>query len=335
MYHHEPEEKRMKKITSTALHCVLVIAAGIAPAPALAQSAYPNKAVRIIVPFPPGGSNDIVARLIGRELSDSTGQGFVVDNRGGASGAIGAGAVAKAAPDGYTLMVHSTSHLSNAFVADKLPYDTLKDFEPVTLLAAQPSVLVTTPSLGAKTVRDFLAAARAQPGKLTYASNGEGGNLHVQMALLASMANLQLVHIPYKGGAEMTTSLISGETHSGVSTIGAVLSQIKAGKVNALGVTSARRSTLLPDLPPIAESVPGYDINAWIGMFGPASLPKPIVDKLYAEVTKSLKKPELAKQMADQGVEPWLATPQEFAARLRTDYDQLGRAFKIIGTPKK
>lgn len=325
----------MKKPLFAALHIVLAVTAGLVSASAVAQTAYPNKPVKIIVPFPPGGSNDIVARLIGRELSASMGQGFVIDNRGGASGAIGAGAVAKSAPDGYTLMVHSTSHLSNAFVAEKLPYDTLKDFEPITLLAAQPSVLVTTPSLGVKTVKEFLAAARAQPGKLTYASNGEGGNLHVQMALLASMANLQLTHIPYKGGAEMTTSLVSGETHSGISTIGAVLSQIKAGKVIALGVTSARRSTLLPDLPPIAESVPGYDINAWIGAFGPAGLPKPIVDRLYGEITKSLKKPELAKLMADQGVEPWLATPQEFSARLRTDYDQLARAFKIIGAGKK
>jgi tripartite-type tricarboxylate transporter receptor subunit TctC len=312
----------------------LALLAAVIASPASAQPAYPSKPVKLIVPFPPGGSNDIVARLIGRELSESTGQQFLVDNRGGASGAIGADAVAKSAPDGYTLMVHSTSHLSNAFVAEKLAYDTLKDFEPITLLAAQPSVLVTTPSLGVKTVKEFVAAARAKPGVLNYASNGEGGNLHVQMALLASMANIQLVHVPYKGGAQMTTALISGETASAISTVGAVLGQIKAGKVTALGVTSARRSSLLPDLPPLADSVPGYDSNAWIGMFGPAKTPKPIVDKLYGEATKALKKPELARQMADQGVEPWMATPQEFAARLRSDYDMLARAFKIIGTPK-
>ena len=326
----------MKKIALAAVHCVLAVTVGMVSAQAFAQAAYPSKSVRVIVPFPPGGSNDIVARLISRELSESTKQQFIVDNRGGASGAIGADAVAKATPDGYTLMVHSTSHLSNAFVAEKLSYDTLKDFEPITLLAAQPSVLVTTPSLGVKTVKEFLAVARARPGQITYASNGEGGNLHVQMALLASMANIQLIHVPYKGGAPMTTALLSGETHSAISTVGAVLSQIKAGKINALGVTSAKRSSLLPDLPTVAEAgVPGYDSNAWIGAFGPARTPRPIVDKLYSEITKSLKKPEFAKQLADQGVEPWLATPQEVGARLHSDYDRLARAFKIIGAPAK
>ena len=326
----------MKSIVLAAAHCALALAAGAASTQAPAQSPYPNRSVRVIVPFPPGGTNDIVARLISRELSETTGQQFIVDNRGGASGAIGADAVAKAAPDGYTLMVHSTSHLSNAFAAEKLSYDTLKDFEPITLLAAQPSVLVTTPSLGAKTVKEFLAIARARPGQITYASNGEGGNLHVQMALLASMANIQLVHVPYKGGAQMTTSLLAGETHSAISTVGAVLPQIKAGKINALGVTSARRSTLLPDLPTIAEAgVPGYDINAWIGAFAPARTPRVIVDRLYGEISKTLKKPEFARLMADQGMEPWPATPQEFAARLRNDYEQLARAFKIIGPQAK
>jgi tripartite-type tricarboxylate transporter receptor subunit TctC len=315
--------------------CVLAAASGFAATQVLAQANYPSKAVRVIVPFPPGGTNDIVARLVSKELSDSTSQPFVVENRAGASGAIGAAAVAKAPADGYTLMVHSTSHLSNAFVAEKLPYDTLKDFEPITLLAAQPSVLVTTPSLGVKSVREFIAAARAQPGKLTYASNGEGGNLHVQMALLASMANIQVVHVPYKGGAEMTTALLSGQTDAGISTVGAVLPQIKAGKVTALGVTSARRSSILPDVPPIAETVPGYDSNAWIGAFGPANLPRPVVDRLHAEIAKALKKPEIGKMMADQGIEPWLTTPQEFSQRLRSDYEQLAKAFKIIRSTGK
>ena len=324
----------MKRMFLTAAHCALGLAACVLPMQAPAQSTYPNKTVRLIVPFPPGGSNDIVARFVGRELSEGMGQQFIIDNRGGASGAIGADAVAKAAPDGYTLMVHSTSHLSNAFVNTKLPYDTLKDFEPVALLAAQPSVLVTPPSLGAKTVKEFIAMAKANPGVLTYASNGEGGNLHVQMALLASMANIQLVHVPYKGGAQMTTALLSGETQSAISTVGAVLPQIQAGKLAVLGVTSARRSTMLPNVPTIAESgLPGYDMNAWIGAFAPAKTPKPIVDRLHGEINKALKKPELVKQMADQGVEPWPATQQEFAARLRTDYDLLARAFKIIGTP--
>ena len=325
----------MNKIIPAAAHCILALTLASVATLSYAQSAYPNRAVKVIVPFPPGGSNDIVARLISRELSEALGQQFVVDNRGGASGAIGADAVAKAAPDGYTLMVHSTSHLSNAFSGTKLPYDTLKDFEPITLLAGQPSVLVTRATLGAKTVREFIAMAQAKPGQLTYASNGEGGNLHVQMALLASMANIQLTHVPYKGGAPMTTSLLAGETDSATATVGSVLQHIKAGKITALAVTSGKRSSLLPDLPTVAESgVPGYDINAWIGAFAPARTPRAVVDKLYGEISKSLKKPELTKQMAEQGVEPWQAPQQEFAARLRSDYDLLARAFKLIGPPK-
>lgn len=298
---------------------------------ALAQASYPSKAVRVIVPFPPGGSNDIVARILSRELSESLRQQFLVDNRGGASGAIGAEAVARAAPDGYTLMVHSTSHLSNAFVNTKLPYDTLKDFEPVALLAAQPSVLIVNPAVGAKTVKDFIALARSQPGKITYASNGEGGNLHVQMALFASMAGIQLVHVPYKGGAQMTTALLANETQSAMATIGSVLGQVQAGKLLVLGVTSARRSSMLPNSPPIAEAgLPGYDVNAWIGAFAPAATPRPVVERLHGEIEKVLKKPEIAKQMNDQGVEPWPATQPEFAARLKTDYEQLQKVFKLI-----
>ena len=196
-------------------------------------------------------------------------------------------------------------------------------------------MLVTRATLGAKTVREFIAMAQAKPGQLTYASNGEGGNLHVQMALLASMANIQLTHVPYKGGAPMTTSLLAGETDSATATVGSVLQHIKAGKITALAVTSGKRSSLLPDLPTIAESgVPGYDINAWIGAFAPARTPRAVVDKLYDAISKSLKKPELAKQMAEQGVEPWQAPQQEFAARLRSDYDLLARAAKLIGPAK-
>ena len=224
--------------------------------------AYPTKPVRVIVPFPPGGTNDIVARLVARDLSEILGQQFVIDNRGGASGVIGAEAVAKSPPDGYTMMVHSTSHLTNAFSYKKLPYDTFRDFEPVTLLASQPCVLVVHPSLPTRTVKDFVALAKARPNQITYASNGEGGNLHVQMALLASMANIQMIHVPYKGGGPMATSLISGETQSAIATVGAVLVHIKSGRIRPLGVTSAKRTSILPNVPPISETgVPGYDMN--------------------------------------------------------------------------
>jgi tripartite-type tricarboxylate transporter receptor subunit TctC len=181
--------------TRTLCRIAVVLCASLVAQHAAAQ-AYPAKPVRLVVPFPPGGTNDIVARIIARELSQSMGQQFVVDNRGGASGIIGADSVAKAPPDGYTLMVHSTSHLTNAFSYNKLPYDTFRDFEPITLLAFQPSLLVVHPSLPAKSVKEFIALAKSRPGQITYASNGEGGNLHVMMALFASMANIQLIHVP-------------------------------------------------------------------------------------------------------------------------------------------
>jgi tripartite-type tricarboxylate transporter receptor subunit TctC len=309
-------------------------AAAVVCAPSLAQGNYPSKPVRVVVPFPPGGTNDIVGRLVARELSEAMGQQFVIDNRGGASGLIGAENVAKSAPDGYTLMVHSTSHLTNDFSYKKLPYDTFKDFEPIALLAAQPYVLIVHPSLPVKSTKEFITFAKSRPNQITYASNGEGGNPRVLMALFASMANIQLIHVPYKGGGPMAASLMSGETQSAVATVGSMLPPLALGRVRALGVTSARRSSILPNVPTIAESgLPGYDMNAWVGAFAPAKTPKAIVDRLYAEISKVLKKPELAKQMADQGVEPWPASHEEFEARMKSDYASYAKIFKIIGTP--
>ena len=320
--------------TGRSVRCIVALIIACATGHAVGQPAYPTKVVRVVVPFPPGGSNDIVARFISRELTESMGQQFIVENRGGASGVIGAEAVSKSTPDGYTLMVHSTSHLSNAFSYKKLPYDTVKSFDPVALLAAQPSVLVVHPALPVKSVKDFIALAKSRPKQLTYASNGEGGNLHVQMALFASIANIQLIHVPYKGGAEMATSVISGETQSAVSTVGAALTHIQSGRMRALGVTSARRSAILPNYPTVAESgLPGYDINAWIGAFAPAGTPKTVVDRLQTEISKVLKRPDVAKQMMDQGVEPWPGTQQEFVTRIKSDMDQLQKVFRIIGTP--
>jgi tripartite-type tricarboxylate transporter receptor subunit TctC len=326
------EQQSMK--WRTALSVALGFGALLGAARAYSQTTYPVKPVRVIVPFPPGGTNDIVARFVMRDLSEVMGQQYVVENRAGASGVIGAEAVAKSPPDGYTLMVHSSSHLSNAFAYKKLPYDTFKDFEPIGFMAAQPGVLVVHPSLPVKSVRDFIALAKARPGQITYASNGEGGSLHVQMALFASMANIQLIHVPYKGGAPVATSLASGETQSSISTIGIVLPHIRNNRLRALATSSAKRSTILPNLPTIAEvGVPGYDMNPWVGGFAPAGTPKAITERLHAEINKALGKRELAKQMADQAVEPWIGTQQEFAARLKTDYEKFQKIFKIIGTP--
>ena len=312
----------------------LFIAVLLGALPANAQTAYPIKPVRVVVPFPPGGTNDIVGRLVMRELSEIMGQQYVIDNRPGASGVIGAEIVARSPADGYTLMVHSNSHLSNALAYPKLPYDTFKDFEPVALMAAQPGVLVVHPSMPVKTVKDFIALARAKPGEITYASNGEGGSLHVQMALFASMANLKLIHVPYKGGAPVATSLVAGETQSSISTIGIVLPHIKSGRLRPIAVSSAQRSTILPQLPSIGDTVAGYDMNPWTGVFAPAGLPRPMIERLHAEINKILMRPEFVRQLADQAVEPWVATREAFAARIGTDYEKLKQVFKLIGAGK-
>ena len=322
----------MKRIFRRA--CCIFFCAGAFFSPAALAQGYPAKPVRVVVPFPPGGTNDIVARFLVRDLSESTGHQFVVDNRAGASGVIGAELVAKSPPDGYTLMVHSSTHLSNAFAYKKLAYDTFRDFEPITLLAAQPGVLVVHPSLPTKTVKEFIALAKARPNDITYASNGEGGILHVQMALFAAMTGIKLVHVPYKGGAPVATSLASGETQSSAATIGIVLTHIRNNRLRPLGVTSSKRSTILPYVPTIAEAgVPGYEVNPWIALFAPAGTPKAVTDRLLAETTKILKKPDVAKQLTDQSLEPWISNPQEFAARLKADYEKFRKIYQIIGTP--
>ncbi len=303
---------------------------------AFSQVPYPVKPVRVVVPFPAGGTNDIVGRLVMHELSEAMGQQFVIDNRPGASGIIGADIVAKSPPDGYTLMVHSNSHLSNALAYKKVPYDTFKDFEPVAIMAAQPGVLVVHPSLPVKSVKEFIALAKAKPDQITYASNGEGGSLHVQMALFVSMANIRLIHVPYKGGAPVATSLVSGETQSSISTIGIVLPHIKSGRLRAIAVSSAKRSLILPDLPTIAASgVPGYDMNPWTGAFIPAGAPRPLVDRLHTEINKILARPDFVRQLAEQAIEPWMATREEFAARIKTDYEKFTQVFKLIGASAK
>jgi tripartite-type tricarboxylate transporter receptor subunit TctC len=307
----------------------------LAGATVFAQTGYPSKPVRIVVPFPPGGANDIVARVVSNDLSKALGQQFVIDNRGGASGVIGADNLAKSPPDGYTIMVHSNAHLSNSFSYNKLPYDTFRDFEPITLLATQPHSLVVHPSLPVKSVKEFIALVKGRPNQLAYASNGEGGSPHVLMSLFASMANIQVIHVPYKGGGPMATSLLSGETQCAMATVGSILPFVRAGRLRVLGVAALKRTTILPELPTIAEAgLPGYGMDSWIGAFAPANTPKPIIERLNLEMNKVLKKPEVAKLMVDQGVEPWASTQQEFVAQMKNDYEKYQKVFKIIGTSK-
>jgi len=312
----------------------------IAPSAAFAQAsstssgqAYPAKPVRVVIPWPPGGSNDIVGRMVLQKLAESMGQQFVVDNRAGASGVVGSELVAKAPADGYTIMVHSTTHMGNAHLyAAKLGYDTLKDFTGVALMSAQPGVLTAHPSFPVKTTREFIALAKARPDQILYSSSGNGSAPHLQMALLVSMTGLKLVHVPYKGGAPQVTALVSGETQVSFATIGTVINHIKGGKLRPIAVGSAKPTKTLPGVPTLSESgVPGYDMNPWIGMFAPAGTPRAIVDRLNAEVNKALAIPDVIQKLEAQALDPWTSTPDEFNARLKVDYEKYGKLIKLTG----
>jgi len=299
---------------------------------AVIAQTYPTKPVRVVIPWPPGGSNDVVGRIVMQRVAESTGQQFIVDNRAGAAGSIGADVVAKAPPDGYTIMVHSTSHVGNAHLYKKLPYDTLKDFMGVALLAAQPGALTVHPSLPVKNVREFIALAKKSPGTINYSSSGNGSAPHLSMALLVAMTGIKLVHVPYKGGAPQVTALVSGETQASLATVSTVLVHIQSGRLRALGVSSAKRSGVLPDVPTIAESgVPGYEMSPWIGVFTPAGTPKDIVNRLNAEINKALKTPEVSQLLASQALDALGSTPEEFDARIRADYDKYAKLIKLTG----
>jgi tripartite-type tricarboxylate transporter receptor subunit TctC len=301
------------------------------PAAASAQT-YPAKTVRVVIPWPPGGSNDAVGRIVMQKLSESLGHQFVVDNRGGAAGTIGSEVVAKAPGDGYTIMVHSTSHLGNAHLYKRLPYDTLKDFAPVALLAAQPGVLTVHPSLPVKSVKEFIALARKRPGEILYSSSGNGSAPHLSMALFVSMAAIELVHVPYKGGAPQVTALVGGETQASLATISTVITHVNSGRLRPLGVSGAQRSGTMPGVPTIAESgVPGYEMNPWIAVFAPAGTPKPVVDRLNAEINKILKLPDVVRNLSSQALDPWASTPDEFAARIKVDYEKYGKLISAAG----
>lgn len=302
-----------------------------APVAVLAQP-YPSKTVRVVIPWPPGGSNDIVGRIVLQKMSESMGQQFVVDNRPGAAGSIGADVVAKAPPDGYTLMVHSTTHVGNAHIyGKKLTYDTMKDFTGVGLLSAQPGVLTVHPSLPVKTTQEFLALARSRPGQIFYSSSGNGSAPHLQMALLVSMAKLNLVHVPYKGGAPQVTALVSGETQVSFATVGTVINFIRQDKLRPLAVGTSQRIKALPDVPTISESgVPGYEMTPWVGMFAPAGTPKAIIDRLNAAIKKAMDSPDTMKKM--ESFEPWTMTPEQTEARIRSDYEKYGKLIKLTGT---
>jgi tripartite-type tricarboxylate transporter receptor subunit TctC len=286
-----------------------------------------------VIPWPAGGSNDIVGRVVMQELSRSLGQQFVIDNRAGASGVVGADLVAKTPADGYTLMVHSTTHVGNAHLyGKKLTYDTMKDFTGVGMLSSQPGVLTVHPALPVKTLKDFIALAKAKPRQINYSSSGNGSAPHLQMALLISMAGIDITHVPYKGGAPQVAALLGGETQASFATLGTVISQIQAGKLRPLGVGSSARAKALPGVPTISEAgLPGYDMNPWIGVFAPAGTPRAIIDRLNTEMNQALSIPEVMSTLAKQALDPAPTTVDEFNRILRVDFEKYGKLIALTG----
>lgn len=320
----------MNKAAAATLAALAALAA--VPATALAQ-AYPAKTVRVIIPWPPGGSNDVVGRIVMQKLSEALGQQFIVDNRGGAAGSIGADVVAKAPPDGYTIMVHSTTHVGNAHLyGKKLSYDTLKDFTGIGMLSAQPGVLTVHPSLPVRTPKEFVALAKSKPGQINYSSSGNGSAPHLQMALLISMTGINITHVPYKGGAPQVTALLAGETQASFATVGTVITHIRGGKLRPLGLGSTRPSKALPGVPTLDEAgVKGYDMSPWIGVFAPANTPRPVIDRLNAEINKALALPDVIKSLENQALDAAPSTVDQFNAVLKTDYDKYGKLIKLTG----
>lgn len=307
------------------------LALGIGSTAHVSAQTYPAKPVRVVIVFPPGGSNDVVGRIVFQKMSEMLGQQFVIDNRGGAAGTIGSELVAQSVPDGYTIMVQSATHVANPHLYKKLPYDVLKDFIGVTTLARQVGMLVTHPSLPVKTTKDFIALAKSKPGQVIYGSAGNGSYVHLTMALFASMANLKMIHVPYKGGGPAGTALVAGETQAMIATIGSLFNHINSGRVRPIAVTSDKRVDQFPNVPAIAETVPGYEFTAWVGCFAPAGTPRAIIDKLNADLKTVLADPDVAKKLTAQTLDPMWMTPQQFAQRIKSDYDKYEKVVKIAG----
>jgi tripartite-type tricarboxylate transporter receptor subunit TctC len=311
--------------------CCALAALAMAPLPAAAQGAgdFPSKPVRIVVPFPPGGAADVLARLYGQKLSEGWGKPVIVENRPGAGGIIGTDAVAKAAPDGYTLLVITIGHAVNTSMYAKLPYDALKDLAPVGQLATLPSLVVVNPSVPAKNIEELVALARSKPGQLTYSSSGTGSTSHMSAALLASMTGTTLTHVPYKGAAAALNDVIGGQVQITIDTAISAVPQVKNGKLRALAVTSAKRSPTLPDLPTVAESgVPGYDFAAWYALLAPAGTPPAVIERINQEVRKAGALADVKDKLGALGAEATVSSPAELDRLLRAETARWAKVVK-------
>ena len=311
----------------------VTLAAMTAATAVCAQTAYPTRPVRMVVPYPPGGGNDIIGRLLAEDLSRRLGQQVIVDNRPGGSTVIGAEIVARAQPDGYTILV--TSHTTYALMPNlrpKLPYDPERDFEPISLLAVQAFALAVHPSLPATTVKQVIALAKAKPGQLTFSSAGAGTGTHFSGEQFKALAGVDMLHVPYKGGNTAVSAVLGGEVTMTFGSLSALSPFASTGKLRVIAVTSAKRSPQAPQLPTIAESgVPGYQMTPWYGMVGPKGLPRPIVDRLHGTVTTSLAAKDMQERMAKVGYEPEGSTPRELAEHIRAELALYRKLIKLVG----
>ncbi|PLP96872.1 Bug family tripartite tricarboxylate transporter substrate binding protein [Cupriavidus pauculus] len=297
-----------------------------------AADAYPAKPVTLIVPWAAGGSTDILARVLSEHLTKSLGQPVIVDNKPGASGNIGSAMVARAQPDGYTLLIGSMStHAMNPALMANMPFKGVEDFTPLGLLAYVTNTMVVHPSVPANNVKELIAYARANPGKLAYASAGPGSTNHLSAVLFEKMAGIQMLHVPYKGGAPAVVDTVAGQTQLLFSAGTQTLPHVKAGKLKLLAVTEAKRSPLLPNVPTVGETIPGYELSVWYGAFGPKNMPAALVAKLNTEINRVMSLPEVKAKMDSIGVETATSTPQEFGKILRRDADRYGKLIKDLG----
>ena len=311
--------------------CALAISNSSAAAQT--SPAYPSKPVRIMVPFPAGGGFDIAARGVAQKLFEALKYQFIVDNRPGAGGTVGTQTAARAAPDGYTLLVGGASGMViNPLLTKNLPYDPLKDFAPVSLIAINPTLLVVHGSLPVSTVKELVAYAKARPGKLSYASVGSGSPIHIGMELFKSLTGTNMVHVPYKGAAPAVTDLLGGQVELMFNTMPSVLPHVKSGKLKALAVGTARRSRLVPDLPTVAEAgVPGFQLETWFGLFAPTRTPRHIINTLNTHLVRGLEDRDLAQSLANQGSEPQPSTPEKLAQYMREDAERWGKVIRSAG----
>ena len=302
----------------------------LACGPAWSQ-AYPAKPVRVVVVFPPGGGTDIVGRIVFQKVAEQLNHQFIVENRAGAAGMIGAEYVAKTAPDGYTLMVYTQTMLVNAHIYSKTPYDPLKSFVGITPLTRLVSMFAVHPSMPVRNTREFIALAKARPGEIAYGSSGMGGVQHLATSSFASMAGIKLHHVPFKGGGPATIALMGGEIQAIITPIPEIFPHMKSGRVRIIAVSSGTRTKQFPDIPSIGETLKGYDYSSWFGAFAPAGTPRPIVDRLNAEIRKAMADPAVVANLSAQTLDPMPMSPEEFAGFMKSDFEMLRQVVKDAG----